>query len=92
MKGAIKMLIKLRQKGQIAIPKEIINKLGLSIGNQLEIAENNGTIYLAPVVTYPKNYLNKLKNEVLDVKEKIAIGELPTFDSVDDLFDKMDVK
>ncbi len=86
------MLIKLRQKGQITIPKEIINKLGLSIGDQLEIVEKNGAIYMVPVVTYPKSYLNKLKNEIVDVKEKIATGQQPTFDSVDTLFDKMKIE
>ncbi len=86
------MLIKLRQKGQITIPKEIISKLGLSIGDQLEIVEKNGAIYMVPVVTYPKSYLNKLKNEIVDVKEKIATGEQPTFDSVDALFEKIDIK
>lgn len=86
------MLIKLRQKGQITIPKEIINKLGLSIKDQLEIVEKNGTIYMIPVVTYPKSYLNKLKNEIVDVKDKIAVGEQPTFDSVDALFDKLKIE
>ncbi len=85
------MLIELRQKAQITIPKEIINKLGLSIGDQLEIVEKNGAIYMVPVVTYPKSYLNKLKNEIVDVKEKIATGEQPTFDSVDALFDKLEI-
>ncbi len=86
------MLIELRQKAQITIPKEIINKLGLSIGDQLEIVEKNGAIYMVPVVTYPKSYLNKLKNEIVDVKEKIATGEQPTFDSVDALFNKMKIE
>lgn len=86
------MLIKLRRKGQITIPKEIINKLGLSIGDQLEIAEMNGAIYMVPVVTYSKNYLNKLKNEAVDVKDKIVTGEQVVFDGADALFEKMDIK
>lgn len=48
------MLAELRQKSQVTIPKEIIVKLGLSEGDKLEIFEKDGTIFLMPVVVYPK--------------------------------------
>ncbi len=86
------MIVELRQKAQITIPKDIINKLGLSTGDQMEIVEKDGTIYIIPVVTYPKSYLNELKHEISDVKEKIASGEQPVFDNVDALFNKLEIK
>ena len=55
------MLVELRQKAQVTIPKEIIVKLGLSEGDKLEIFEKDGFIYIMPVVVYPKHYLNELK-------------------------------
>lgn len=84
------MLAELRQKSQITIPKEIIVKLGLSEGDKLDIFEQDGTIYMLPVVVYPKKYLNELREEIEEVKAKITTGEQPVFDSVDALFAKLE--
>ena len=84
------MLAELRQKSQITIPKEIIRKLGLSEGDKLDIFEKDGSIYMMPVVVYPKKYLDELRDEINDAKEKIASGEQPVFDSVDALFKKLE--
>lgn len=84
------MLAELRQKSQVTIPKEIIVKLGLSEGDKLEISEKDGSICIMPVVVYPKKYLNELREEIDDVKVKIASGEQPFFDSVEALFDKLE--
>lgn len=85
------MLAELRQKSQITIPREIVSKLGLSEGDQLDIFEKDGFICMMPVAVYPKKYLNDLKQEIGAVKEKIASGEQPVFDSVDALFDRLEV-
>ena len=82
------MLAELRQKSQITIPKEIINKLGLTEGDKLEITECDGTIFLIPVTIYPQKYVDELKSEVQDIKAKIKAGEQPVFDNLDDLFEK----
>lgn len=84
------MLAELRQKSQVTIPKDIIIKLGLSEGDKLDIFEKNGTICIMPVVVYPKNHLSELRQEIDDIKAKIASGEQPVFDSVDALFDKLE--
>ena len=86
------MLAELRQKSQITIPKEIIVKLGLSEGDKLEIFEKDGSICIMPVAVYPKKYLDELREEISDVKTKIASGEQPVFDSVDALFDKLEAE
>lgn len=84
------MIAELRQKAQVTIPKEIIVKLGLSEGDKLDIFEKDGAICIMPVVVYPKKYLDDLKEEIRDVKAKIASGEQPVFDSVDAMFDKLE--
>ena len=84
------MLAELRQKSQITIPKEIIVKLGLSEGDKLDIFEKDGTICMLPVVVYPKKYLDELRDELGEVRAKIASGEQPVFDSVDALFAKLE--
>ncbi|MBD5466816.1 MAG: AbrB/MazE/SpoVT family DNA-binding domain-containing protein [Lachnospiraceae bacterium] len=84
------MLAELRQKSQITIPKEIITQLGLSEGDKLDISLKDGFICIMPVTVYPKKYLDELRDEIRDVKEKIASGEQPVFDSVDALFEKLE--
>ena len=86
------MLAELRQKAQVTIPREIIVKLGLSEGDKLDIFEKDGSICIMPVVDYPKNTLNELREEIDGVKAKIASGEQPVFDSVDALFDRLEAE
>ncbi|MCM1541782.1 MAG: AbrB/MazE/SpoVT family DNA-binding domain-containing protein [Blautia sp.] len=84
------MLAELRQKSQITIPKEIIVKLGLSEGDKLDIFERDGAICMLPVVVYPKKYLDELRDDLGEMKAKIASGEQPVFDSVDALFARLE--
>ncbi len=86
------MLAELRQKAQITIPKEIIVKLGLSEGDTLDIFEKDGIICIMPVAVYPKKYLNELRDEIDEVKSKIASGEQSVFNSIDALFDKLEAQ
>lgn len=86
------MLAELRPKAQITIPKEIIVKLGLSEGDKLDIFEKDGSICIMPVVVYPRKYLDDLREEISDVKAKIASGEQPVFDNVEALFDKLEAE
>ena len=84
------MLAILRPKSQITIPKELVDKLGLSEGDKLEISERDGVICIMPVAVYPKKYLDELRKEIEETKAKIASGEQPVFDSVDALFNKLE--
>ncbi|HCU56776.1 MAG TPA: AbrB family transcriptional regulator [Anaerolineaceae bacterium] len=84
------MLAILRPKSQITIPKELVDKLGLSEGDKLEISERDGVICIMPVAVYPKKYLDELRKEIEGTKAKIASGEQPVFDSVDALFVKLE--
>ena len=86
------MLAELRQKAQITIPREIIIKLGLSEGDKLDVFEKDGSICMMPVTVYPSKYLEELKEEIGDIKSKIASGEQPVFDSVDALFEKLEAE
>lgn len=84
------MLAELRAKSQITIPKELVEKLGLSEGDKLDVFEDNGVICLMPVIVYPKKYLLELQEEIKEVKNKIASGEQPVFDNVNALFEKLE--
>lgn len=84
------MLAELRQKSQVTIPKDIVNSLGLKEGDKFDVFEENGIIYLVPVTVYPKSYISELKNEIQEVKLKLAENNQPLFDDIDELFKKME--
>ena len=84
------MLAEFRAKSQITIPKELVDKLGLSEGDKLEVFEQDGLICIMPVVVYPKKYLDELRDEIETVKVKIATCEQPVFDNVEALFAKLE--
>ena len=84
------MLAELRAKSQITLPKELVDKLGLSEGDKLELFEKDGTIHMMPVVVYPKKYLDELKEEIEATKARVASGEQPVFDSVDSLLARLE--
>lgn len=84
------MIATLRKKAQITIPSDIVTKLGLAEGDQLDITEQDGVIMLLPLAVYPSKYIDDLKREVDEIKAKIASGEQPVFDTVDALFDSLE--
>jgi len=84
------MITKLRKKSQITIPKELIDKLDIKEGDEIELIEKDGMIQIIPVVVYPKKYINELKEELSEIKKKIKTGDQPVFDTVDDLFDHLE--
>ncbi len=84
------MLAELRKKSQVTIPKELVTKLGIKEGDKLEITEKDGVIQLIPVVVYPKKLVEELREEINEVKTKIASGTQPVFYSIDSLMDEME--
>jgi AbrB family looped-hinge helix DNA binding protein len=84
------MITELRKKAQVTIPKEVVKKLGLVEGDKLEIVEKNGMIWIMPVVVYPKKYLDELKEEITKIKNNLAEGTQPVFETTEDLFKQLD--
>ena len=79
------MIAELRPESQVTIPKNLVDSLGLSVGDKLEIYEENGVICIMPVVIYPEGCVDRILEDVEDIKKKIANGEQPVFDSIDKL-------
>ena len=48
------MLVELKAKSQVTIPKDIVNSMELNQGDQFEVIEDNGKIVLVPVAIYPE--------------------------------------
>lgn len=84
------MLVELKAKSQVTIPKDIVSSLNLNQGDQFEILEENGKIILIPVAVYPEHIINQLKESVNEIKESIRKGKQPVFDSLDSLFEELD--
>ena len=78
------MIVELRKKAQITLPKEIVMQLNLHEGDKLEISVENGLIKLEPVAIYPKEYIIKLAEEIKVLREKTDL-DYQTFNNVDDL-------
>ena len=86
------MLVELRAKSQVTIPRDIVCQLGLSEGDMLDIRETDGKITIVPVAVYPKNYVDELEKELREVKARLAAGEQPVFDNADALFRHLEAK
>lgn len=84
------MLVELKAKSQVTIPKDIVNSMELSQGDQFEVMEDNGKIVLVPVAVYPEHVIKNLKAEVKEIKAAIKNGEKPVFDYIDSLFEELD--
>lgn len=84
------MLVELKAKSQVTIPKEIVQSMELNQGDHFEVTEDNGKIVLVPVAVYPEHVIRSLKAEVREIKESIKNGNQPVFDSIDSLFEELD--
>ncbi|MBS6524516.1 MAG: AbrB/MazE/SpoVT family DNA-binding domain-containing protein [Peptoniphilaceae bacterium] len=84
------MLVGLKAKSQVTIPKDIVQSMELNQGDQFEVTEDNGKIVLVPVAVYPEHVIRSLKAEVKEIKESIKNGNQLVFDSIDSLFEELD--
>lgn len=78
------MVIELRKKSQITIPKEIINELELKEGDHLDLTVKDGMIIIEPVALYSKPYIEKLENIVKRINEDPTTNSSGPFKTVED--------
>lgn len=78
------MIIELRKKSQITLPKEIVKELNLHEGDKFEISIEDGIIKLEPVAIYSKEYILKLSEEIKVLRDDAKV-EYNTFNNIDDL-------
>jgi AbrB family looped-hinge helix DNA binding protein len=81
------MLIEMRGRSQITLPVEIVKKLGISEGDQLEVIERDGGVFLCPVVVYPKAKLERIAKIIKDHKTNPSA----VYESVEDMFKAFDI-
>jgi bifunctional DNA-binding transcriptional regulator/antitoxin component of YhaV-PrlF toxin-antitoxin module len=54
------MLTEFCSKSQITLPEDIVAKIGLSIGDMIDISEKEGIVFITPIAAY-KKYLSREK-------------------------------
>ena len=84
------MLVELKAKSQVTIPKDIVNSLDLNQGDQFEVMEEDGKIIFVPVAVYLERVIENLKKSVKELKVSIENGDQPVFDNIDSLFEELD--
>lgn len=80
------MIVEVRSKNQITIPKEISKSMNINVGDRFDMIERNGTIYMIPVVTYPKAYMDELDKEVEKLEKDMKSGKAKVFSDSKEMF------
>lgn len=78
------MIIELRKKSQITIPKDIVTELNLQEGDNLEISIKDGAIIIEPVAVYSKSYIQKLESTIMRINEEPSKYNVGPFKSVEE--------
>jgi AbrB family looped-hinge helix DNA binding protein len=78
------MIIELRKKSQVTIPKEIVDELNLQEGDHLEVSVKDGAVIIEPVAVYSKSYIKKLEDTVMRLNEEPTKYNVGPFESVED--------
>ncbi len=84
------MIIELRKKSQITIPKGIINSLHLEEGDHLDISVKDGVILIEPVSIYSKAYVKKLETSIMMINEEPGKYTEGPFSSVEDAIEYLE--
>lgn len=85
------VLIEMRGRSQITIPAEIVKNLGIKEGDQFDVVEKDGGIFLCPVVVYPKKEMIRIAKLIKETDAEYKNGELKAYDDVDKMFKEMGI-
>ncbi|AGK96678.1 AbrB/MazE/SpoVT family DNA-binding domain-containing protein [Clostridium pasteurianum] len=88
------MITQLRDKAQITIPKEVIKKLNLKTGDNIDINIEDGKIIIKPVVVIPKDqawfWSKEWQQGEKQAEKDIEKGKVEKFNSAEELFEDLD--
>lgn len=83
------MVVDLKQKSQVTIPKAILNKLHLKVGDMFDVKLTDGNIVLTPVDIIPKAqtwyYSKEWQIKEHNVDKQIIDGNINTAKSKEEL-------
>ena len=87
------MLVDLKQKSQVTIPKRLVKKLNLKAGDKLEIEEEAGRLVITPVIISPRDqawfHSREWQKEEEEVDRQKEEGRISKASSKEELFEKL---
>lgn len=88
------MVIRLRGRSQITLPAEIVKKLNIKTGDNLEVTLNGDRIIVTPVLVIERSqawfWSKEWQDKEREVEEDIKAGKLGHAKDVDDLIEKLE--
>ena len=84
------MIIELRKKSQVTIPKEIVNELNLNEGDHLDVSVKDGVIVIEPVAVYSKSYIKKIEDTIMMLNEESNEYNVGPFKTVEDAIEYLE--
>lgn len=77
------------QKGQVAIPKEIRERLRIKTGDQLIFKISKGKIILEPTINIPRSqawfWTEEIQQKIKKAEKNYQAGIFKQYDQIDDL-------
>lgn len=81
--------VKVKQKSQVTVPKEIMEALNLKVGDSLECRLEDGKIVFVPMISIPRDqawfWEEEWQKEEREAEQEIKSGRVKTFDNAQDL-------
>ena len=84
------MIIEVRKKAQVTIPKEVVDALNIQEGDHLEVSVMDGIVRMEPVAIYTKKYINKLEKTIMMIQENPTKYTTGPFTSVEQLIEYLE--
>lgn len=86
--------VKIKQKSQVTVPKEIMEALDLKVGDTLECRLEEGKIILVPMVSVPRDqawfWTEEWQKEEREAEQQIKEGKLTPPMSIDKVLADLD--
>ena len=86
------MIVEVRAKGMLALPKDVLKELKLSNGDSLELKVVDGVIQLTPVIVCPKTTVKELNDKLSQLKKTVGKEKSESFEAVDAVMVKLQEK
>jgi AbrB family looped-hinge helix DNA binding protein len=86
-------IVKIMQRRQVVIPKELFEKLHLEIGDYLEAKLERGRIVYIPKKLVDRDewyWSEEGQQAIAEALQEIAAGKVKEFEDVDDLIEELD--
>lgn len=83
------MLVEFKQKSQVTIPKDLVKKLNLQVGDKLDIDIKDGKLIITPVVIIPKDqewyYTREWQTMEREVDKQLKEGRINVAETKEEL-------